>query len=184
MGLPRQKQARHPDGVTASLIREALLKAKDYMEQKQKAKEEDESVDFDFKCESLIPLLERKIPAHFHAHRADDIFTAIRIAKEFNLDFAIIHCTEGHLIAPRLARKDHGDGGPAMTGTLQSRVREQSFRSPGSIGAPGCRVSLTTEHPATPIQYLPLCAAMAAKAGMDKPRALAAITCGGADLRA
>lgn len=162
---------------TASLIREALLKAKDYMEQKQKAKEEDESVDFDFKCESLIPLLERKIPAHFHAHRADDIFTAIRIAKEFNLDFAIIHCTEGHLIAPRLGKeKIMAMVGPAMTDRSKPELREQSFRTPGVLEAAGCRVSLTTDHPATPIQYLPLCAAMAAKAGMDKPKALAAIT--------
>lgn len=162
---------------TAALIRECLLKAKDYKEQKEKAQEEDESVDFDFKCESLIPVLEKKIPAHFHAHRADDIFTAIRIAKEFDLNYAIVHCTEGNLIAQRLGKeKIMAMVGPAMTDRSKPELRELSFSTPGILEQNGCHVSLTTDHPATPIQYLCLCAALAVKKGMEREKALQAIT--------
>lgn len=173
---------------TASLIRENLLKTKNYIEQKQKAQEEEESIDFDFKCESLIPLLEKKMPAHFHAHRADDIFTAIRIAKEFDLNYAIIHCTEGHLIASELGReKIMAIAGPALTDRSKPELKEQSFCTPGILEQNGCQVSITTDHPAIPIQYLPICAALAAKCGMGKKKAMQAITmraaqiCGVAD---
>ena len=90
----------------ASMIREALAKARRYMEDKENAEENgDDPPEYDIKSEALIPLLKGKVKAHFHCHRADDIFTAIRLAKEFKLDYALIHCTDGHLIADELAEE-------------------------------------------------------------------------------
>ena len=91
----------------AAMIRETLAKAKRYMEDKEAAEENgDDPPDLDIKSEALIPLLKRKVKAHFHCHRADDIFTAVRIAKEFKLDYVLVHCTDGHLIADELAQEN------------------------------------------------------------------------------
>ena len=95
---------------TAALIREQLHKAKHYLEDKKRALEDEDSTppEYDLKCEALIPALEREIQVHFHAHRADENFTAIRLAKEFGLDYVIVHGTEGHLIADELKESESG----------------------------------------------------------------------------
>jgi len=164
---------------TAAIIREQLLKALRYKQKLEEAAcdEEIDEPDFDFKCEALIPLLRGDIQAHFHAHRADDIFTAIRIAKEFSLDFVIVHGTEGHLITDEL--KAEGAkvlSGPFLCDRSKPELKNQTAQTPGILCAAGIETALITDHPVIPIQYLTLCAALAVKDGMDKQAALRALT--------
>jgi imidazolonepropionase-like amidohydrolase len=132
---------------------------------------------FDMKMEALIPVLKKEIPLKAHAHRSDDIMTAIRIAREFDLKLTIEHCTEGHLIAEEIA----ASGFPAIVGpSLASRTKEEvaysDFKTPGILHKMGVPVALTTDHPVSRIQYLPLCTALAAKEGLGEQGALRAIT--------
>lgn len=158
---------------TASLIRETLFKAQEYLTAKENGKE----VKFDMKMEALIPVLKREIPAHFHCHRAVDIFTAIRIAKEFNLDYAIIHGSEGHLVAEELVAENvQIASGPNLTHRGKPEVQNKTFAAPGILSKAGVMVSITVDHPVTPIQYLTTCAAYAVKEGMDEMEAFKAIT--------
>lgn len=165
---------------TAAVIREQLYKAMRYHQEKRNAIEDCEEFDppeYDAKCEALIPLLEKKIAAHFHAHRADDIFTAIRIAKEFDIQSVIVHGTEGHLIADELCI----DGvavlaGPILCDRSKPELRELTPRNPGILSKAGVPTAIITDHPVIPIQYLPLCAALAVREGMDEDAALRAIT--------
>ena len=163
----------------AALIREELEKARRYRQDKDAAQEDEEleEPEYDAKLEALLPLLDRRQKAHFHAHRADDIFTAIRIGREFGLDFAIIHGTEGHLIAPELAE----EGVPVVCGPLLSsrskpELREATDRCPGILARAGVPVCLCTDHPELPIQHLALTAAVAMTQGMDRTDAIAAVT--------
>jgi imidazolonepropionase-like amidohydrolase len=164
---------------TAAIIREHLLKAQRYMEDleaSQKDEEEDEP-EFDFKYEALIPVLKGELQAHFHAHRADDIFTAIRIAKEFNLKLVIVHCTEGYLIADEL--KDENIGilyGPFLCDRSKPELRNQTPKGPGLLKKAGLCPCIVTDHPVVPIQYLNLCAGLAVKDGLEYFEALKAIT--------
>ena len=156
----------------ASLIREELHKAKQYFENPDKNLQ-----DMEYTMECYRELFEGKIPLKAHAHRADDIFTAIRIAKEFGLKLTLDHCTEGHLVAEKIAES----GFPAIVGpSLSSRskyeVRELDFKTPGVLKKAGVTVAVTCDHPVTRIQYLPLCAGIAAKEGLGEMGALRAIT--------
>lgn len=164
---------------TAAIIREQLYKAKRYLEDKQRA-EEDEDTDepeYDMRCEALIPLLKREIPAHFHAHRADDIFTAIRIAKEFSLDYTIIHCTEGYLIADELKRAEvKAIAGPLICDRSKPEMKNADATNPGRMDRAGIVTAICTDHPVVPIQYLTTSAAVAVREGMDYESALRAIT--------
>lgn len=164
---------------TAAIIREQLYKAKKYLEKLENA-EADEDVDepdFDYKCEAIIPLLRREIQAHFHAHRADDIFTAIRIAKQFNLDYVIVHGTDGHIIADELA-EEHVRvlSGPILSDRCKPELRNQTTQCPGILSKAGIELALITDHSVVPIEYLPLCAAIAVKGGMAYEDALRAVT--------
>lgn len=158
----------------ASLIREELFLARQYFENGGSG---------DFETECYRELFEGKIPLKAHVHRADDIQTAIRIAKEFGLGLTLDHCTEGHLIAQEIAES----GFPAIVGpSLASRTKEEvslsDFKTPGILQKAGVKVALTTDHPVSRIQYLPLCAALAAKEGMDEMEALRAITINAAEI--
>ncbi len=165
---------------TAAIIREQLLKAKRYLVSLEKA-EADPDVDkpeLDFKCEALLPLLRRKCKAHFHAHRADDIFTAIRIAREFDLDYVIVHGTDAGQIADLLA----AEGAPVLAGPIlcdrgKPELKNLSPETPAVLARVGVPVGLITDHPETPIQYLSLCAAISVENGMDPTEALRSITC-------
>jgi len=171
---------------TAALLRETLFKAREYKEKLEEYKadrENNEKPDFDLKLEVLINLLERRIPLKAHAHRADDILTAIRIAKEFNLRLTIEHCTEGHLIAGLLAEESvPAICGPIMTDRSKIELRNQSVTTPGILSRAGVKVALMSDHPCLPIQYLPLSAAIAVKWGMNEKEALKAITINAAEL--
>lgn len=153
----------------ASVIREELFRAQQYLPNGDEQK--------DYRLECYRELFAGKIPIKAHAHRTDDIFTAIRIAKEFGLELTLDHCTEGHLIAQEIAES----GFPAIVGpSLASRTKEEvaysDFKTPGILHKAGVSVALTTDHPVSRIQYLPLCAALAAKEGLGEQEALRAIT--------
>lgn len=164
---------------TAALIREELFKAREYLDKQERAAqdEDEDAPDFDMKLEALIPVLKGELPAHFHAHRADDIATAVRIAKEFHLDFVIVHCTEGHLIADLLA----GDGVRAITGPIigdrsKPELANQRLDNTAVLKKAGVLTAICTDHPENPQQYLPMGAAVAAKQGIEPEEAMAAIT--------
>jgi imidazolonepropionase-like amidohydrolase len=164
---------------TAAVIREQLLKTKRYIDKLDRAKEDPDAdePDFDYKCETLIPLLRREIQAHFHAHRADDIFTAIRIAKEFSLDYVIVHGTEGYQIADDLrAEGARVLSGPFLCDRSKPELRNQTPSAPGILSAAGVETAIITDHPVIPIQYLMLCASLAVREGMDREAALRAVT--------
>lgn len=163
---------------TAAKLREMLFKAEEYMALKEAAGEDiTKRPAFDMKLEALIPVIKREIPLKAHAHRADDIFTAIRIAKEFNLKLTLEHCTEGHLIAEELAAENYPLAvGPSFGHASKVELREKSFATAGILAKAGCQVSIITDSPVIPQQYLPLCAGLAVKEGMDAFDALKAIT--------
>ena len=164
---------------TAAIIRENLAKAQEYQDKQSKAEEDpDEDVpDYDAKLEALAPVLRGEVPAHFHAHRADDIATAVRLSKEFGLKYVIVHGTEGYKISDLLATEGAAViTGPCLTDRSKPELVGQTLENPALLAKAGVRVAICTDHPETPIQYLPLCAAMAVRGGMGEEEALAAIT--------
>lgn len=164
---------------TAAIIRERLFKAKKYAEKLEKAKTDPDAdePEFDLRCEALLPVLARRVQAHFHAHRADDIFTALRIAKEFDLDAVVIHATEGHLIADELAAgHTRVLSGPFLSDRSKPELHNLTPESPGLMAKAGLCPAIITDHPVIPIQYLPLCAGLAVRYGMPWEEALRAVT--------
>ncbi len=163
---------------TAAKLREMLFAARDYMERKEAAGGDiAKSPKFDMKLEALIPVLKGEIPLKAHAHRADDICTAIRIAKEFGVKMTLEHCTEGHLIPEVVARSGFPAAvGPTLTNASKIELVNKSFETPGILARAGVQVSIITDNPVIPQSYLPLCAGLAVKAGMDPFAALQAIT--------
>ncbi|MEF8916722.1 MAG: amidohydrolase [Candidatus Bipolaricaulota bacterium] len=161
---------------TGATLREALFDAEDYIERKEGNGEEN-SFKKDYKLEALVPVVKGDLRAKIHAHRSDDIVTAIRIAEEFDLDYSIDHCTEGHKIADLLAERGvDAVVGPSMTPRSKRELIERTFKTPGILAEAGVRVAITTDSPVIPIQYLPLLAAFAVREGMDRIEALKAIT--------
>lgn len=155
---------------TASLIREQLFLARQYFSSEGAGQR-------DFKLECYRELFEKKIPLKAHVHRADDIFTAIRIAKEFDLELTLDHCTEGHLVAEKIAESGFpAIVGPSLASRSKKEVSQSDFKTAGILRKAGVTVALTTDHPVSRIQHLPLCAALAAKEGLGKWNALRAIT--------
>ena len=164
---------------TAAKLREMLFKARDYMNRKEAAGHDVSKYPaFDMKMEALIPVLKGEMPLKAHAHASDDIFTALRIAREFNVKLTLEHVTEGHLIAEKLAceRDVPMAVGPSLTNASKFELRNKSFTTPGILAQAGCQVSIITDAPVIPQQYLPLCAGLAVKSGMDPFAALQAIT--------
>ncbi len=163
---------------TAAKLREMLFLARDYMLRKEAAGDDiTKAPKFDIKMEAMIPVLKREIPLKAHAHRSDDIMTAIRIAKEFDIGITIEHCTEGHLIVEALKDANVPVAvGPTLTNASKLELLNKSWTTPGILAAAGLQVSIITDAPVIPQQYLPLCAGMAVKAGMDPFQALQAIT--------
>lgn len=164
---------------TAAFLRGALMQARDYGARKQVANGDVTKMPaYNQKLEALLPVLAREIPLKAHAHQANDIFTALRIAREFDLRLTLEHVTEGHLIADELAKeKDVPMAvGPSLTFASKFELQNKSWETPGVLANAGCHVSIITDNSVIPQQYLPLCAGMAVKAGMDPFDALKAIT--------
>lgn len=163
---------------TAFILREALAKAKQYMERKEAAGGDVLKMPaLDMKSEALIPVLKREIPLKAHAHTTEDMFTALRIAREFDVDITLEHVTEGHMIVEELAKENVPLAvGPSLTDASKYELRNKSWETPGVLSAAGCQVAIITDAPVIPQEYLPLCAGLAVKAGMDPFLALQAIT--------
>ena len=158
---------------TAALLRELLFKTKRYVEDKEAGK----NPAFDMKLEAMIPVIKGELPLKCHAHRADDILTSIRIAKEFGIRMTMDHCTDGALIADELAE----EGFPAFVGpSLGSKTKieliNKSFTTPAALHNAGVTVSIITDCPVIPLQYLTMCAGLAANAGLPMEEAWKAIT--------
>ncbi|NLP14079.1 MAG: amidohydrolase [Clostridium sp.] len=171
---------------TAAILRESLLKALEYKEmldEYNEDKEENDKPDYDIKMEALLGVLNKEIPIKAHAHRADDILTAIRIAKEFDLKMTIEHCTEGNLIADILSEEGiPAIVGPYLTDRSKIELRNLSLTTPGVLSKAGVKVAIMTDHPCMPVQYLVLAAAMAVREGMDEAEAMKAITINAAEI--
>ena len=168
---------------TAAIIRENLRKAVEYGEKMDRAARDEDAdpPDYDAKLEALLPVVRGELPVHIHAHRADDIATGVRIAREFGLRCVIVHGTEGHLIPDLLAReKIPVITGPALGDRSKPELANMTLENPALLRRAGVEVAICTDHPEVPVQYLPLCAALAVKGGMDQESALAAITIGAA----
>ena len=164
---------------SAALIREQLTRVRDYERKWTRAQADSgkDGPDFDAKLEALRPVVSGRLAAHFHAHRADDIVTAVRISREFGLDCVIVHGTEGHLVADFLAK----EGVPVITGPFitdrsKPELANLTMENTAILARAGVQVAICTDHPVIPIALLPLCAALAARAGMDEEEALAAVT--------
>ena len=157
----------------ASLLRELLFKTQRYMEDKNEGK----NPAFDMKLEAMLPVLEGKIPLKAHAHRADDILTAIRVAKEFGVKLTLDHCTDGGCIAEELAKEGYpAFVGPSLGSKTKVELTNKSFTTPSVLHKAGVKVSIITDAPVIPLQNLPMCAGMAAAAGLDMEEAWRAIT--------
>ena len=163
---------------TAALLRETLFKAREYMEKKEAAGDDiSKRPAFDMKLEALLPVMRREIPLKAHAHAAEDLFTALRIAREFDLKITLEHVTEGHLIVEELVKENVPLAvGPTLGSASKFELRNKSWTTPGVLAAAGCQVSIITDSPVIPQEYLPLCAGLAVQAGMDSFAALQAIT--------
>lgn len=157
----------------AALLRKTLFEAKQYKRDKENGSLEKE----DFAMEPWIPVLNKEIPLKAHAHRADDILTAIRIAKEFDIDITIDHGTEGHLIADEIRKSGFPViVGPDLTARSKIEVQNMNFKTNEELHKKGVLFSITTDHPVTLLHYLPICAGLAVKYGLPMEEGLKAIT--------
>ena len=167
----------------AAKMREAFMQAEDYLKEKENAEKENKPFKRDIKMESMAKILNKEIPLKAHAHRADDIMTMIRIAKEFDLDATIEHCTEGHKVVDELVEAGFpAIVGPSLTTRSKVELMDRSYKTPGILADAGIKVALMSDHPVIPIHYLPVYAALAVKSGMDKREALKAITINPAEI--
>ena len=158
---------------TAAVLRELLFKSKRYLEDKEAGK----NPPFDMKLEAMIPVMKGEIPLKAHAHRADDILTAIRIAREFDLKITLDHCTDGALIADELAEEGlSAFVGPSLGSKTKIELCNKSFTTPAALHQAGVPISIITDAPVIPQQYLPMCAGLAVNSGLDYEEGWRAIT--------
>jgi imidazolonepropionase-like amidohydrolase len=169
---------------TAALLRETLVKACNYMKKLEKGLHDPEKLpERDLRMEILVRVLKGEIPLRAHAHRADDIMTAVRIAGEFGVKLVIEHCTEGFKIADELARKNiPAIVGPTLTNRAKVELQHRTHENAGILSRAGVKVAIMTDHPVIPVNYLSLSSALAVKAGMDETEALKAITINAAQI--
>ncbi len=167
---------------TAALMRKALIEAREYNEKLEKGKADPEKMpERNLGKEILARVIRRELPMKIHAHRADDILTAIRICREFKLRYTLDHCTEGYLITDKLkeALGEDCEGiivGPLLTERSKIELKNLSFKAPKVLEQAGIEYAMMTDHPVTPEQYLPICTAIAVREGASEEGALKAIT--------
>ena len=158
---------------TAALLREVLFKTQRYLQDKEDGK----NPPFDMKLEAMIPVIKGEIPLKAHAHRSDDILTSIRIAREFGVNITLDHCTDGALIADELGQEGlPAFVGPSLGSKTKIELMHKSFGTPKALTDAGVKVSIITDAPVIPLQYLPMCAALAVKEGLSTEDAWKAIT--------
>lgn len=163
---------------TAAKLRELLFKTSEYSMMLREAQQDpSKRPAFDMKLNAMLPVIRKQIPLKVHAHRADDICTALRIAKEFGLDMTLEHVTDGHLLVPQLVKANVALAiGPSLHAASKFEVKNMTFETPGILSKAGCKVCIITDAPVIPQNYLPICAGLAIKSGMDSYEALKAIT--------
>ncbi len=167
---------------TAALMRKALIEAQEYNEKLESGKADPEKMpERNLGKEILARVIRRELPMKIHAHRADDILTAIRICREFKLRYTLDHCTEGYLITDKLkeALGEDCEGiivGPLLTDRSKIELKNLSFKAPKVLEQAGIEYAMMTDHPVTPEQYLPICTAVAVREGASEEGALKAIT--------
>jgi imidazolonepropionase-like amidohydrolase len=173
-----QKRTPSTRMATAAILRDTLVKAQQYQRKMELAKDNpDKMPDRDLKMEILVQVLKGELPLKMHAHRADDILTAIRIAKEFNIQYTIDHCTEGYRIVDYLLEEGaRVIVGPLFSNRSKIELKNATFKAPAVLSKAGVKVAMMTDHPVIPVQYLPVCAAIAVREGMDEMEALKSIT--------
>ncbi len=183
-----QKKAPQTRMATAAILRSTLAGAIDY-ERKLKEAEKDPSKlpERDLGKEALLPVIRRELPLKIHCHRADDILTAIRIAKEFNIRFTLDHCTEGYMITDLLktAVDELGAGviiGPLFSERSKIELKNLTFKAPKTLYDAGIKFAMMTDHPVIPQQYLIVCAAIAVREGLPAEEALKMITINAAEI--
>lgn len=163
----------------AAMLREELNKALAYAKQKQEGKLEQT----DFRMECWLPVLAKKIPLKAHVHRADDILTAIRIAKEFDLRLTLDHCTEGHLVAEEIAASGFpAIVGPDLTSRSKLEIQNMSFKTAGVLARHGVKVAIMSDHPVSLVRYLPLYAGLTVAQGLKMEEGLKALTINAAEI--
>lgn len=169
---------------TAAYLRETLLKTKEYLAKKEAAGDDiSKRPALDMKLEAMIPVIQKKMPLKIHAHRADDILTALRIVKEFDLNCTLDHCTEGHLILDEVKASGFPAlVGPSLGNKSKFELKEKSFNTPGILNKAGVKIAIITDSPVIPQEYLSLCAALAVKHGLDEMEALKAVTINPAEI--
>lgn len=162
----------------AGVLRENLQKSKNYMEKKERFSDEPEKMpEYDLRLEALIPVLKKEIPFRAHAHRADDVATAIRICEEFDVEMSWEHATEGHRIADFIAEKKvPAVWGPSLTSRGKWEMRELGYGTPKVMYDAGVKFAIQTDAPGSTIRFLPICAALCVKEGLPYDYALKAIT--------
>ena len=165
---------------TAALLRELLVKAQNYREEMDAYEadpQNNKKPTYDCKLHAMLPVMRKEIPLKSHAHRADDIFTSLRIAKEFDLDITLDHCTEGHLIADELEKEGKGClVGPTFGAKSKFELKNKCWDTPKTMVEHGVKTAIITDAPVIPLKYLPLCAGLAINAGLDEQEAWKAVT--------
>lgn len=169
---------------TAAKLRETLAKTVEYRDKKVAAGGDASKMPtYDMKLEAMLPVINKEIPLKAHAHRADDIFTSIRIAKEFNVLLTLEHCTEGHLIADQLAKEGYpAIIGPSFGNKSKFELNQKTFDTPGVLHKAGVKIAIMTDSPVIPLEYLPMAAALAHKAGLEEMEALKCISINAAEI--
>lgn len=169
---------------TAGMLRETLQKAKEYMLKSEAAGDDiTKKPQYDARLEALIPVLKKEIPLKAHAHKANDIFTAIRIAKEFDVKMTLDHSTDARCIVDELAEENYPMiVGPSLGHRTKVELINKSFKTAAVLNKAGIKISITTDSPVIPLQHLPICAALAVKDGLDKWEALKAISINPAEI--
>ncbi|MCR4711249.1 MAG: amidohydrolase [Clostridia bacterium] len=168
----------------AAVMRETLLMTKDYLARKEAAAgDPSKAPAFNMKYEAMIPVVKGELPLKVHAHRCDDILTAIRIAKEFGLKLTLDHCTEGHLIAKQV--KESGFDaliGPSYGEKSKPELKNKGFETAAALYEAGVKIAIITDSPVLPQEGLPMFAAMAMQAGLPREEALKAISINAAEI--
>ena len=161
----------------AALLRQALVEAENYRNKMIQARSKNEPAERNLQHEALLPVLDGDLSLCVHAHRCDDIATAVRIAGEFSIPFTVEHCTEGHLIAPFLAEKNvYAAVGPTLTGKPKLELRNKTWDTPLALWKAGVHFCIITDHPVVPIEHLSVCLSLAVRAGLPREEALKAVT--------
>ncbi len=175
-----QKRSPNTRMAIAAELREILYKTKEYVEKQDRYQADPDQADrpsYDMKLEALAPVIRGDLPLKVHAHRADDISTAMRICKEFDLNMTIDHCSDGHLIADHIAQGGYDCiVGPTLGFRTKPETRNKTFRTPSVLLEKGLRVAITTDHPVIPLRELRICAAYAGREGLGIDEAMKAIT--------